>query len=178
MTGHAFDAGILREYDIRGVVGETLGPADAAALGRAFGSMVVRAGGRTAALGHDGRLSSPTLAAALADGLVSTGLEVFRVGLGPTPMLYFADRRLECGGAVMVTGSHNPRDHNGFKMALQGRAVYGADIREIGKLAAAGDYVKGAGRIRERPVLEEYLARLLFYAYLSSQHNLEFDAGK
>ncbi|MCZ6522645.1 MAG: phosphomannomutase, partial [Alphaproteobacteria bacterium] len=132
--GHRFDPTILREYDIRGVVGETLTPADAEALGRAFGTLVVREGGRRVALGYDGRLSSPELESALAAGLFACGLTVSRIGLGPTPMLYFAVHRLEADGGLMVTGSHNPPDHNGFKLMLGTRTLYGADIQALGEL--------------------------------------------
>ncbi len=160
MKGHAFKDSILREYDIRGIVGETLTDADALALGRAFGTLVARTRGHTVALGYDGRLSSPALAAALAEGLAASGLEVLRVGLGPTPMLYFAGQRLATDGAVMVTGSHNPADHNGFKMVVGGAALYGEGIRRLGEIARSGDFASGSGRLVERPILEAYLARL------------------
>ena len=113
-------------------------PPDAFAIGRCFGTVVARAGGRRVAVGYDGRLSSPDLAAALADGLKASGMEVLRVGRGPTPLLYFAATTLETDGAVMVTGSHNPPDYNGFKMMLGRKAFFGADIQLLGRLAAAG----------------------------------------
>lgn len=177
MKGHRFHHSILREYDIRGIVGETLGDEDALALGLAFGTTVVRAGGRTAALGYDGRLSSPALAEALAEGLASTGLEVLRVGLGPTPMLYFASKHLSCDGAVMVTGSHNPPDHNGFKMVLKGAAIHGTGIKKLGEAAAAGDFVKGTGRVVDRAVLDDYVARLLEDAAFARPLKVAWDAG-
>ncbi len=177
MTGHVFDPSILREYDIRGIVGQSLAAADAEALGRAFGTLLVREGGAKAALGYDGRLSSPALAAALGAGLAASGLEVVRVGLGPTPMLYFANRHLACDGAVMVTGSHNPPDYNGFKMVLKGRAIYGQDIRRLGEIAAAGDFVDGRGRMTDAAVLEDYVARLLADAALARPLKVAWDAG-
>ena len=106
---HRFDPTTLREYDIRGIVGRTLSDADAFAIGRCFGSIIARQGGRTAAVGYDGRLSSPQLEAALVKGLGASGIEAIRIGLGPTPMLYYASTKLKTDGAVMVTGSHNPR---------------------------------------------------------------------
>src|ERR1051326_6935209 len=115
---HDFDPTSLREYDIRGIVGRTLSAADAFAIGRCFGSIVVRAGGTTAAIRRDGRLSSLDLSAALSDGLRASGIEVLDIGRGPTPMLYYTATTRETGGAVMVTGSHNPPDYNGFKMVL------------------------------------------------------------
>ncbi|MGI4797084.1 MAG: phosphomannomutase/phosphoglucomutase, partial [Janthinobacterium lividum] len=105
---HTFDQTSLREYDIRGIIGKTLGPQDAFAVGRAFGTIVSRHGGSTVAVGCDGRLSSPELEQALVSGLKASGMEVLRVGLGPTPMLYYAATTLKTDGAVMVTGSHNP----------------------------------------------------------------------
>jgi phosphomannomutase len=159
---HRFDATMLREYDIRGVVGKTLHPADAFAIGRAFGTVVARAGGHTVAVGFDGRLSSPELEPPLVDGLRQSGMEVIRIGRGPTPMLYFAATTLKTDGAVMVTGSHNPPDYNGFKMMLAGKPFFGAQIQMIGQLAAAGDVVAQAeGSERSLDVSSDYLSRLL-----------------
>ncbi|WP_114395945.1 phosphoglucomutase/phosphomannomutase PgmG [Oleisolibacter albus] len=158
---HRFDPTVLREYDIRGIVGKTLTEADARAIGRGFGSMVVRGGGRRIAIGYDGRLSSPSLEAAAVEGLVSTGLEVVRIGLGPTPMLYFAVRHLELDAGMMITGSHNPPDYNGFKMMLGKAPVYGAMIQEIGSIAAAGDFATGAGSQRSLDLQDTYVERLL-----------------
>ena len=160
MTGHRFDPTILREYDIRGVFGETLAPADAGALGRAFGSTLRRRGGRSVAVGYDGRISSPELEAALVEGLASTGLEVKRIGLGPTPMLYFAVFHLPADGGVMVTGSHNPADYNGFKMMLGHESVHGKAIKRLGETAAKADFETGSGSVGETPVLEAYVERI------------------
>ena len=159
---HQFDPTSLREYDIRGVVGKTLHPADAFAIGRSFGSVVARAGGKTVAVGYDGRLSSPELSASLVDGLKASGMEVLRVGRGPTPLLYFAATTLNTDGAVMVTGSHNPPNYNGFKMMLGKKAFFGADIQKIGKMAADGDVVEeGHGTDRAIDVTDTYIERLL-----------------
>jgi phosphomannomutase len=158
---HRFDPTLLREYDIRGIVGRTLKPADAFAIGRVFASIVLRAGGRSVAVGYDGRLSSPELEASLVEGLVASGAEVIRIGLGPTPMLYYAATELATDGAVMVTGSHNPPDYNGFKMVLHGKPFFGERIIEIGTLAAAGDVAtQPGGRERSVDVSEQYIARL------------------
>ena len=161
MAGHRLDPTILREYDIRGVVGETLTVADARALGRGFGTLLRRAGGTRVCVGYDGRLSSPELEAALVEGLRGCGLTVLRIGLGPTPMLYYAAVTLEADGAIMVTGSHNPPDHNGFKL-MRGRAsFFGADIQMLGALVAAGDFEAGPGVVEEHPVFDDYLAGLV-----------------
>ncbi len=159
---HSFDPTTLREYDIRGIVGRTLHPADAFAIGRVFGSIVVEGGGRTVAVGYDGRLSSPELEPALVSGLKASGIEVLRVGCGPTPMLYFAATTLETDGGIMVTGSHNPPDYNGFKMMLGRKPFFGAQIREIGGRAAAGRVVAEAhGTDRLVDVVSDYVARLI-----------------
>ena len=158
---HRFDATILREYDVRGILGRTLGEADARALGRAFAVCVLDAGGKRVAVGRDGRLSSPVLEAALVAGLKESGIDVLRIGLGPTPMLYFASATLGVDGAVMVTGSHNPPDHNGFKLVLAGKSFYGADIQRLGRIAAAGEFRSGTGAVSSVEVLDTYVARLL-----------------
>ncbi len=158
---HRFHPTILREYDIRGVVGETLNPADVRAVGRAFGTLVVREGGQRVCVGYDGRVSSPMLEAALVDGLIACGLQVERIGLGPTPMLYYATRERGADAGLMITGSHNPPNYNGIKMMLGKGPFYGQSILDLGTRAAAADYVNGQGRSVEIDVREAYTARLL-----------------
>ena len=158
---HRFDPTAIREYDIRGVVGRTLSAKDAYAVGRGFGTMVKEAGGSRAAVGYDGRLSSPALEAAVVEGLRDCGLDVLRVGRGPTPMLYFGVRALGLDGGVMITGSHNPPEYNGFKMMLGKGAFYGASIRHIAEIAAQGSYASGPrGKVEDRPQLDDYVRRL------------------
>ena len=160
---HRFHPTVLREYDIRGIVGDTLRPEDAFAIGRCFGSIVMRAHGTRVAVGHDGRLSSPDLEPQLVAGLRACGLEVVRIGLCATPMLYFAAYALETDGAVMVTGSHNPPDYNGFKMMLGKKAFFGQQIQEIGRMAAAGDVVPASteGSDRRVDITDDYAHRVL-----------------
>lgn len=160
---HSFHPTVLREYDIRGIVGQTLSPEDAFAIGRCFGSIVARGGGKRAAVGHDGRLSSPDLEPQLVAGLRACGLEVVRIGLCATPMLYYAGYALEADGAIMVTGSHNPPDYNGFKMMLGKKPFFGPQIQEIGRMAAGGDVVpvSTAGSDRRVDIAEQYAARVL-----------------
>ncbi|NOG68993.1 phosphoglucomutase/phosphomannomutase PgmG [Roseicella sp. DB1501] len=160
---HSFDRTVLREYDIRGIVGTTLQPEDAFAIGRCFGSLVHRAGGTKVAVGYDGRLSSPDLEPQLVAGLRACGLEVIRIGLVATPMLYFAAYHFSADGAVMVTGSHNPPDYNGFKMMLGKKPFYGQQIQEIGRMAREGDVVPVSteGHDHQVDVMEAYVARLL-----------------
>ncbi len=159
---HRFDSTVLREYDIRGIVGKTLKPEDAFAIGRCFGSVVVRAGGKRVAVGYDGRLHSPEMEAQLVAGLRACGLEAVRIGLCATPMLYFAAYDQEADGAVMVTGSHNPPDYNGFKMMIGKKPFYGAQIQEIGRMAAEGDVVPSqAGSDRSVDIAGRYADRVL-----------------
>ncbi|MDA0787749.1 MAG: phosphomannomutase, partial [Proteobacteria bacterium] len=146
---HTFDPTILREYDIRGIVGETLTPEDAYAVGRSFGTCVVENGGDQVALGFDGRLTSPKLAEAVLQGLMACGLAVKRINMGPTPMLSFAIRHLETGSGLMVTGSHNPADYNGFKMTLAGKPFFGEDIQRLGELARTAAYAEGSGSVED-----------------------------
>jgi phosphomannomutase len=159
---HRFDPTTLREYDIRGVVGKSLHGADAFAIGRVFGSMVAEKGGKTVAVGYDGRLSSPDLEPELVRGLTESGIQVLRIGCGPTPMLYFAGVTLGADGGIMVTGSHNPPDYNGFKMVLANKPFFGAAIQQIGARAAAGQVVaQGEGSAQSVDVAGDYVARLL-----------------
>jgi phosphomannomutase len=161
MHAHEFHPTTLREYDIRGIIGETLGEQDALAIGRGFGSVVRRAGGSRVAVGYDGRHSSPQLEVALVNGLMAAGCEVLRIGRGPTGMLYFAVSELGADGGVMITGSHNPPDYNGFKMMLKDRPFYGADIRALGDAAARGDVEVGSGSARAVEIEDRYVERLV-----------------
>src|SRR6516225_4211251 len=136
-------ASIFKAHDIRGVVPSTLDPEVAEALGKAFGSAARAAGEKAVAVGRDGRLSGPTLSAALIKGLVATGIEVIDVGAVTTPMLYFAAHTL-CTSGIQVTGSHNPKDYNGFKMVLAGRAIYGDEIQNLRKVVDSGNGIAGA----------------------------------
>jgi phosphomannomutase len=173
---HRFDPTTLREYDIRGIVGQTLGEADARAIGRGFGTRVRRGGGRRVAVGYDGRLSSPVLEAALVEGLRASGCDVVRVGLGPTPMLYYAVHALEADGGVMLTGSHNPPDYNGFKFMLGHAPFYGDDIRALGAAAAAGDWDDGAGGVETVDLIDRYVDRLI-EGFDGAAYRIAWDAG-
>ncbi|HLV06660.1 MAG TPA: phosphomannomutase/phosphoglucomutase [Croceibacterium sp.] len=159
---HDFHPTVLREYDIRGVIGETLGADDARAIGRGFGTLLRRAGGKRVAVGYDGRVSSPMLEHALIEGLTSSGCDVRCIGLGPTPMLYFAEASAEeVDGGIQITGSHNPANYNGFKMVFQGRPFFGEDIQTIGRLAAVGEWEDGTGSVEKVDVLDRYVDALL-----------------
>ena len=159
---HSFHPTVLREYDIRGIIGETLGAEDAYAIGRGFATLLARAGGKKVAVGYDGRVSSVMLEEALVRGINEAGLDAVRVGMGPTPMLYYAEASMEdVQGGIQITGSHNPANYNGFKLVFMGRPFFGADILELGKLAEAGDWLSGAGGSERREIMHAYIDRLL-----------------
>ena len=142
-------ASIFKAYDIRGVVGTTLDEALAEHLGKAFGTEALKLGEKAVAVGRDGRLSGPSLVDALIRGLKSTGLDVVDIGAVTTPMLYYvaATRgKHGCNSGIQVTGSHNPKDYNGFKMVLAGRAIYGDDIQALRKRIETEKYFEGPGR--------------------------------
>jgi phosphomannomutase len=161
IASHDFHATLLREYDIRGIVGDTLTAADATAIGRGFGTVVRRTGGSRVVVGYDGRLSSPMLADALIAGLAASGCTVVSIGQSSTPMLYFATHHLSADGGIEITGSHNPPDYNGFKFILHGAPFYGAQIQALGTMASAGDWNDGGGSIDNADVLGAYVDRLL-----------------
>jgi phosphomannomutase len=158
---HEFHPTSLREYDIRGIIGQTLSEADAEAIGRTFGTIVRRSGGSRVAVGYDGRESSPRLEAALVAGLNKAGVDAVRVGLGATPMLYYAEAVLDVDGGIQITGSHNPPDYNGFKMVLRRGPFFGTDIQELGRMAAAGDWDEGSGGSEQVDIEDRYVERLL-----------------
>ncbi|MEZ0497293.1 phosphoglucomutase/phosphomannomutase PgmG [Sphingomonas sp. IW22] len=173
---HRFDPTSLREYDIRGIVGKTLSAADAEAIGRGFATRVRRAGGTRVAVGRDGRVSSIEMETALVRGLTAAGVDVVRIGLGPTPMLYYAEATLEVDGGIQITGSHNPADYNGFKMVLQHKPFFGDDIQDLGHLAEAGDWETGEGTVSDVDILDNYVGRLLA-GYSGGTYRIGWDAG-
>ena len=173
---HKFHPTMLREYDIRGVVGDTLSDRDAYAIGRSFATLVRRAGGKRVAVGYDGRLSSPMLADALIAGINDAGIDALGVGLGPTPMLYYAASTEDVEGGIQITGSHNPPDYNGFKFVMQGRPFYGADILGIGEMAAAGDWEAGEGTSQSIDIVDAYVDRLV-EGFAGGAFRIGWDAG-
>ena len=173
-------ASIFKAYDIRGVVGQTIDEAFAEHLGRAFGSEAVAAGERAIAVGRDGRLSGPGLVAALMRGLASTGLDVVDLGPVTTPMLYYvaATRGAHgCRSGIQVTGSHNPKDYNGFKMVLAGRAIYGDDIQRLRQRIEAERYTVAKGRTAKMNIGAEYSHRITGDAKLARRMKIVVDSG-
>ncbi len=181
------DASIFKAYDIRGVVPAALNPAMAQALGRAFGTVARVQGETTVAVGRDGRLSGPELSAALVRGLTQAGVDVIDIGLATTPMLYFAASTL-CASGIQVTGSHNPKDYNGFKMVMGGRAIHGEEIQALQRMIEAESWVLkdggsepnavgSVGAIRNINVLAPYRARIVSDIHLARPLKIVIDSG-
>ncbi len=173
-------ASVFKAYDIRGIVGQGIDAAFAEHLGRAFGAEALAAGERAVAVGRDGRVSGPGLVAALIRGLKSTGLDVVDLGAVTTPMLYYvaATRAAHgCSSGIQVTGSHNPKDYNGFKMVLAGRAIYGDDIQRLRQRMDEERYARGRGRSATMDIVPEYSARITGDARLARPMKIVIDSG-
>src|SRR6195952_2690383 len=173
-------ASSFKAYDIRGVVGKDIDASFAEHLGRSFGTAAVALGERAVAVGRDGRVSGPMLVEALIRGLVSTGLDVVDLGAVTTPMLYYvAATRGEhgCNSGIQVTGSHNPKDYNGFKMVLAGKAIHGDEIQGLRRRIEAEDYAKANGRAAAMNILAEYSARITGDCKLARKMKIVVDSG-
>jgi phosphomannomutase len=177
---HVFHPSIIREYDIRGIVDKNLNTDDLYAIGRAFGTMVVRAGGLKVGLCYDGRHSSPGFADAMTKGLLDCGLHIEDYGIAPTPLVNYALKERNLDGAIAITGSHNPPEYNGIKTALRSGPVYGAAIQEIARIAASGDVVSAkGGQVTKITIYEEYINRLVsaYQSYGKPDLKVAWDAG-
>jgi phosphomannomutase len=172
-----FPSSIFKAYDIRGVVPTTLDATTAQALGRAFGRAALQAGERTVAIGRDGRLSGPMLSQALAQGLLAAGVDVIDVGMVTTPMLYFA-ASTACSSGIQVTGSHNPRDYNGFKMVLAGRAIHGPEIQALREaMAQPAPDAERPGRLTHLTIDGPYRDRIVGDIRLARPMKIVIDSG-
>ena len=170
-------ASIFKAYDIRGIVPSTINEAMAEALGKAFGSTALAEGEKAVAVGRDGRLSGPSLAAALIRGLVASGIEVIDTGMVTTPLLYFAAHTL-CTSGIQVTGSHNPKDYNGFKMVMGGRAIYGEEIQALRRMMEAENWtLQAGGSVHTVDVLPAYMARIVSDIKLARPMKIVVDSG-
>ena len=170
-------ASIFKAYDIRGIVPSTLNAATALHLGRAFGAAALAVGEKTVAVGRDGRLSGAELAQALIQGLTETGIDVIDVGMVTTPMLYFAASTLAHSG-IQITGSHNPKDYNGFKMVLAGKAIYGDEIQQLRQRIEREDWsLPGTGTVTQADVFPAYLERIASDIQLARPLHIVVDAG-
>ena len=168
---------IFKAYDIRGIIDSTLDSEVAHQIGRAFGSAVRSRGASSVAIGRDGRLSGPSLSAALAQGLQSAGVDVIDLGMVATPMLYYATQVLEARSGIMVTGSHNPPDYNGFKMVLEGDAIHGEAIQDLYRAIKAQQFASGQGRLRQHDIRSAYLKRIASDAKIARPMKIAIDCG-
>jgi phosphomannomutase / phosphoglucomutase len=170
-------AEIFRAYDIRGIVGRSLTPDGVSDIGRALGSVGRERGAATFAVCRDGRLSGPELADALMEGLVSAGANAIDIGMGPTPLAYFAAHHLGCGSCVAVSGSHNPPQYNGLKMVVGGDALFGDDIQDLRKRIEQRNFVTGAGKKTKADVLDAYVERVAGDVKLARKFHVAIDCG-
>ncbi|MDP9108559.1 MAG: phosphomannomutase/phosphoglucomutase, partial [Pseudomonadota bacterium] len=168
---------IFKAYDIRGIVGSTLDAGIARSIGQAFGTAMLAKGEKVAVIGRDGRLSGPELAAALAVGLQAAGVDVIDLGVGATPMVYFGTHVLETRSGIMVTGSHNPPDYNGFKMVLAGEAIYGDTILALHQAIVDQNLRSGAGTYRTHDIGRTYLDRIVSDVKLARPMKIVVDCG-
>ncbi len=173
----AVNRSMFRAYDIRGVVGKTLNVTVAREIGRAIGSEAIGRGLTEIAVGRDGRLSGPELSDALIEGLRSTGVNVADIGAAPTPVLYFATYHREIGSGVMVTGSHNPPDYNGFKIVLGGETLSEDAIQKLYKCIVHRDFTNGTGGLRTLDVAQEYTDRIAADVQLQRKLKIVVDCG-
>jgi len=171
------DASIFKAYDIRGIVPRTVTDDIAQGLGKAFGTIALAQGETTVAVGRDGRLSGPDLAGSLMRGLAAVGIEVIDIGMVTTPMLYFAASTV-CSSGIQVTGSHNPRDYNGFKMVMGGRAIFGDDIQALRHMMDKESWqLREGGSVRRHDVMQAYLDRIVSDIRLARPLKIVVDCG-
>jgi phosphomannomutase/phosphoglucomutase len=168
---------IFKAYDIRGIVGKTLTRASVLSIGRAIGAEARQRKVKTVVVGRDGRLSGPELSRALIEGICASGVDVADIGMVPTPLAYFAAHHLKTGSAVMVTGSHNPPDYNGFKIMLAGDTLHSTAITALRKRIVEGRLAEGTGRIKAVDVRADYLARIVSDVKLSRKMKVVVDCG-
>ncbi len=165
----------FREYDVRGIVGHEITPELAYLIGRAFGAEVRSVQGKSICVGRDGRLSSPELSKNLIQGLLESGLNIYELEVGPTPMTYFAAHTLELDAAIMVTGSHNPGNHNGFKMVLKGNSFWGQRVQDLLRRIESKDFINGQGTHQHYSIVKAYTDYLVdsFMSYYRDQPPLK-----
>ena len=174
---HKFDPSVLREYDIRGIINDTLNANDAHAIGAIFGSVINKNDGHSVVVGRDGRHSSLEIEKNLIEGLISQGLKVFKIGLCPTPQLYFGVHHLRADGGIMITGSHNPPDYNGFKMMLGHGPFFGEDIKDMAKTPYNPNKIIEGGQQIQLDIQDAYLHRVLEGLRLDTKLSIVWDCG-
>jgi phosphomannomutase/phosphoglucomutase len=168
---------IFREYDVRGVVDADLTPEVVENIGKAFGTVIKRAGGSVVTVGNDARKSCPRLLKNLTDGIVSAGVDVIQIGLVPTPLLYYSLEKLKPAGGVMITGSHNPPEFNGFKLCLGTMSIYGAGIQAMADMIEKGDFAAGQGKVTQVEVMEDYIKMVKRKIKLPRKLKIVIDSG-
>ncbi len=168
---------IYREYDIRGIVNRDLTPEIVRRIGQGFGTYMARLGKKSLIVGRDGRLSSKEFSEALIDGLLSTGCDVVNIGLCPTPVYYFSLFHLNRDGGMMITGSHNPPEFNGFKVSVGKSTIFGKAIQELGQLIKKGDFEKGRGNLTEQEIIPFYQNYIKKDIHLQKRLRIVIDAG-
>jgi len=178
MYSHTFNKTILREYDIRGIVGKDLNLIDALYLGKSFATLLKRKKYKNVVIGYDGRLSSLKIHNELIKGLLSQGIEVYKIGLVPTPLLYFSMYKKKLDSGIMITGSHNPPNYNGFKMLLKNKSIVGKDILDIAEISSTGNFCKNKkGKVKKLFVKNEYLSFLVNSSNINKNIKVAWDPG-
>jgi len=178
MENHTFNKTILREYDIRGIFEKDLNLIDALFLGKSFATLLKKKKLKNVVIGYDGRISSLKIEKELVKGLLSKGIKVYKIGLVPTPLLYFSmySRKLDSG--IMITGSHNPPSYNGFKMLLKNKNIFGKDILDIAKISSKGEFCKNKkGKVKKISMMNKYLLFLINSANIKKNVKVAWDPG-
>jgi phosphomannomutase/phosphoglucomutase len=168
---------IYREYDIRGVVDKDLTPEIVRRLGQGFGTYMASQGHFKLVVGRDGRLSSKAFKEALAEGLISTGCDIIDIGLCPTPVYYFSIFHLNREGGMMVTGSHNPPEFNGFKVSVGRSTIFGEEIQKLGRLIDRGKFITGNGKVLDKEIIRPYQDYIKKDIKLEKKMRVVIDAG-
>ena len=168
---------IFREYDIRGIVEKDLTDEVVELIGKAFGTFLQRQGGKKVSVGGDVRLSTERFRQALVRGLISTGADVVDLGLVPTPVLYYSLYKLSVDGGVMITGSHNPSEFNGFKMSVGQSSIYGQDIQKLKTIIEKEDFIKGKGTSKQLDILDDYIKDITNRINIPKKATVVFDCG-
>jgi phosphomannomutase/phosphoglucomutase len=168
---------IFREYDLRGVYNKDFDLHDVNTLGRGYGTYLARKGGSNVVVGRDCRVSSPEVKEALVSGLCEAGMDVVDIGICPTPLLYYALRRLNPGGGVMITASHNPPEYNGFKTCLGHDNIFGQEIQAFRQLVESRDFAHGSGTLIYREIIDDYMSYIINNINISRPVKVGVDAG-
>ena len=178
MESHTFNKTILRAYDIRGIFEKDLNLIDALFLGKSFATLLKKKKLKNVVIGYDGRISSLKIEKELVKGLLSKGIKVYKIGLVPTPLLYFSMYSNKLDSGIMITGSHNPPSYNGFKMLLKNKSIVGKDILDIAKISSKGEFCKNKkGKVKKISMMNKYLLFLINSANIKKNVKVAWDPG-